>query len=137
MAKVVAVFGATGGQGGGVVTALLGAIGEGKSYTVRAITRNPSSEKAQGLKRRGCEIVKCDLDDDSSVKSAVTGCYGVYLVTNYWDHFSVEKEIEQGKRVTDICKDEGVKHLVYSGLEDVNKAIGIPCGECVYHVGIR
>ena len=126
MVKIVAVFGATGAQGGGVASAVLQAK---EKFAVRAITRNPDSDKAAALRGRGCEVVKCDMDDDTSVRNAVKGCYGVYLVTNYWEHFSMEKEIAQGKRVTDICKEVGVRHLVYSGLENVHKAIGIPCGE--------
>ncbi|CAH3027862.1 unnamed protein product [Porites evermanni] len=128
MPKVITVFGATGGQGGGVVSALLKAINsERKDYAVRAITRNPDGAKGQELKSKGCEVVKCDLDDKESVEKAIRGSYGVFLVTNYWEHFSKEKEIEQGKRVIDVCEALGVKHLIYSGLEHVKKVIGIEC----------
>lgn len=71
----------------------------------------------------------CDLDDKGSVEQAIKGSYGVFLLTNYWEHFSMEKEVEQGKRVIDVCEALGVKHLIYSGLENVKKAIGIECGE--------
>lgn len=128
MPKVITVFGATGGQGGGVVSALLKAINEeGKDYAVRAITRKPEGAKGQELKSKGCEVVKCDMDDKESVEQAIRGSYGVFLVTNYWEHFSKEKEIEQGKRVIDVCEALGVNHLIYSGLENVKKAIGIEC----------
>ena len=63
MEKGISVFGATGGQGGGVVSALLKAIGRGENYAVRALTRNPEGAKGQELKSKGCEVVKCDLDD--------------------------------------------------------------------------
>ena len=130
MPKVITVFGATGGQGGGVVSALLKAINEeGKDYAVRAITRKPEGAKGQELKSKGCEVVKCDMDDKESVEQAIRGSYGVFLVTNYWEHFSKEKEIEQGKRVIDVCEALGVNHLIYSGLENVKKAIGIECGK--------
>lgn len=128
MSKIITVFGATGGQGGGVVCALLKAQNGGEAYyTVRAVTRNPDGPKGQDLKRKGCEVVKCDMDDKASVEEAVRGSYGVFLVTNYWEHFSVQKEIEQGKRVIDISEAVGVKHLIYSGLENVKKSIGIDC----------
>ena len=130
MPKVITVFGATGGQGGGVVSALLKAINEeGKDYAVRAITRKPEGAKGQELKSKRCEVVKCDMDDKESVEQAIRGSYGVFLVTNYWEHFSKEKEIEQGKRVIDVCEALGVNHLIYSGLENVKKAIGIECGK--------
>lgn len=129
MAKIITVFGATGGQGGGVVSGLLKAIDRGEPYAVRAVTRNPDGDKGQKLKNQGCEVVRCDLDDKASVEQAVRGSYGVFLVTNYWEHFSMEKEIEQGKRVIDVCESLGVKHLIYSGLENVKKSLGIDCGE--------
>ena len=129
MPKVITVFGATGGQGGGVICALLKAIARGEDYAVRAVTRNPDGPKAQDLKSKGCEVVRCDMDDSVSVEEAVKGSYGVFLVTNYWEHFSKDKEIDQGKRVVDICEKLGVKHLIYSGLENVKKAIGIDCGK--------
>ena len=129
MAKGISVFGATGGQGGGVVSALLKAIRGGENYAVRALTRNPEGAKGQELKSRGCEVVKCDLDDKESVEKAIHGSYGVFLVTNYWEHFSKGKEIEQGKRVIDVCEALGVNHLIYSGLEHVKKVIGIECGK--------
>lgn len=130
MLKVITVFGATGGQGGGVVSALLKAINKGEGdYAVRAVTRNPDGAKGQDLKSKGCEVVRCDMDDKASVEEAVRGSYGVYLVTNYWEHFSAEKEIEQGKRVIDACEALGVQHLIYSGLENVKRQMGIDCGK--------
>ncbi len=49
MSQVIAVFGSTGMQGGGVVAALL----KSKKFQVRAVTRNAQSDKAKALKNQG------------------------------------------------------------------------------------
>ena len=131
MSKLVTVFGATGAQGGPVARALIARGG----YRVRGVTRNPDSEKAQALKASGIEVVKANLDDPTSVETAVQGAYGVFLVTDYWGIFaklqdpdkSQEAEVAHGKLVGDACKKAGVKHLVYSGLEHVLEIMGKPC----------
>lgn len=125
MTQVVTVFGSTGSQGGSVVRALL----TSTKYTVRAVTRDPNSAKAVALKEKGCEVVRGNLDEAESIRNAVKGAYGVFLVTNYWQDLDKQKEIDQGKRTADICKEERVKHFVYSGLERVDKILGIPCGK--------
>jgi len=124
MSKIISVFGATGQQGGGVIRALLAAKAQGKDYTVRALTRDPSNDKGKALQASGCEVAKCDIDDAASVKTALAGSHGVFLVTNFWAHHSMDKEIEQGKSAADICKEIGVKHLVFSGLECIE--VGTP-----------
>ena len=114
-----------------MVSALLKAIDRGEKYSIRAVTRNPDGPKAADLKAKGCEVVKCDMDDTASVNQGVAGSYGVFLVTNYWEHFSKEKEIEQGKRVIDASAVQGVKHLIYSGLENVKDLMGLDVGELI------
>ena len=97
------------------------------TFKVRGVTRNPDSEKAQALKNAGAEVVKADFNDAASVEAAVSGAYGVYLVTNYWELFDWQKELEQGITVVDACKKAGVKHVVYSGVELLKHIIGKPC----------
>ena len=95
--KIIAVTGATGTQGGGLVRAILADPNSG--FTVRAITRDPNKDKAKALAAAGAEVVQGDLDDVESLKKAFAGAYGVYGVTNFWEHFSGEKEKAQaGKR---------------------------------------
>lgn len=65
--KLVVIVGATGKQGGSVVDALLKSP---ESYTVRAVTRNISSSKAQSLVARGVEVVTGDLDNHNSLLKA-------------------------------------------------------------------
>ncbi|XP_006084982.1 nmrA-like family domain-containing protein 1 [Myotis lucifugus] len=118
--KVIAVFGATGSQGGSVARALL----ESKKFAVRAVTRNVTQPKALVLQELGAEVVKGDLNDKASVEAALQDAYGVFLVTNYWEHHSKEEEVSQGKLVADVTKRLGVKHVVFSGLENVKRLTG-------------
>lgn len=84
--KVIAVFGATGAQGGGLARAILADPDGG--FAVRAITRDPDSEKAKELAAAGAEVVAGDVDDEGSLASALAGAYGAYCVTFFWAHFS-------------------------------------------------
>ncbi|XP_070537276.1 nmrA-like family domain-containing protein 1 [Ptychodera flava] len=111
MPKVIAVVGATGFQGGSVARALL----QESKYKVRAITRNPLSEKAAALKKLGAEVVKADLDDMGSPVAAFDGCYGLYATTFIDDHYDVNIEKRQGKTMVDAAKATGIKHFIYSG----------------------
>lgn len=77
--------------------------------------------KAQVLRDLGAKVVEGDLNDKASVEAALKGAYGAFLVTNFWDHFSKEKEVCQGKVVADVAKSQGLKHVVYSGLENVKR----------------
>ncbi|XP_016015192.2 nmrA-like family domain-containing protein 1 [Rousettus aegyptiacus] len=115
--KVIAVFGATGTQGGSVAKAIL----EGKKFTVRAITRNVTHPNALALQDLGAEVVKGDLNDEASVEAAVKGAYGAFLVTNFWEGNSKKKEVYQGKLVADVDKRLGLKHVVFSGLVNVKR----------------
>ncbi|XP_072050145.1 nmrA-like family domain-containing protein 1 [Amphiura filiformis] len=121
-AKVIAVFGATGMQGGGVVTALL----KNKNFEVRAVTRNTKSDKAKALEKTGVKVVEGNYDDLKCLSSILSGCHGVFAVTNYWEILDVNKEIQQGKNLVDACKAAGVKHLIFSGVEDIRGRTGKP-----------
>lgn len=124
MANLIVVFGATGIQGGSVARYLLQ---DTRSFKVRAVTRHPNSEKAQKLAELGAEVVRADLDDPSTLPEALSGCHGVFGVTNIWEHNSKAKEIEQGKALVDACKEAGVKHLIFSLQPSVEEAIGVEC----------
>ncbi|XP_018423530.1 PREDICTED: nmrA-like family domain-containing protein 1 [Nanorana parkeri] len=118
--KMITVFGATGSQGCSVVKALL----KDCSFSVRAVTRDVTKPAAQKMKEDGVEVVAADLNDEESVKAALKGTYGVFVVTNFWEHMDKNKEVEQGKRIADLCKELGLQHVVYSGLENVHKLTG-------------
>ncbi|MCY7353894.1 MAG: NmrA/HSCARG family protein [Lysobacter sp.] len=114
--KLIAVVGATGAQGGGLVRAILDDTDGG--FAVRAITRDVDSDKARALVARGAEVVRADLDDVASLEQALQGAHGAYFVTNFWEHFSPDKESAQAKNLAQAAKAAGVKHVVWSTLED-------------------
>ena len=117
--KIIAVVGATGAQGGGLVRAILQ---DGRSpFAVRAITRNATSEKARALAAMGAEVVQADLDDQPSLERAFAGAHGAFCVTNFWEHFSPAKEQAQARNMAAAAKAAGVKHVVWSTLEDTRK----------------
>ena len=117
--KIIAVVGSTGSQGGGLANAILADPNGG--FAARAITRDPSKDKAQALKAKGAEVVQADIDDVESLKKAFAGVYGVYGVTNFREHFSAAKQKQQAKNIAEAAKAAGVKHVIWSTLEDTRK----------------
>lgn len=117
--KIIAVIGATGSQGGGLVRAILADPSGG--FAARAVTRDPGKDKAKALASRGAEVVQGDLDDVESLKKAFAGAHGVYAVTNFWEHFSAEKEKQQAKNIAEAARAAGVKHVIWSTLEDTRQ----------------
>ncbi|HKP49715.1 MAG TPA: NmrA/HSCARG family protein, partial [Gemmatimonadales bacterium] len=117
--KIIAVVGATGAQGGGLARAILADRNGG--FSVRAITRKPDSDKAQALKNAGAEVVAADVDDPASIRRAFTGAYGAFCLTNYWEHFSPERELTQARNQAQAAKDAGLQHVIWSTLEDTRK----------------
>ncbi|RPI93389.1 MAG: NmrA/HSCARG family protein, partial [Chloroflexi bacterium] len=116
--RIVVVTGATGRQGGAVIRALLDA-----GWRVRALTRNPESEKARALSALGAEVVRGDMEDRRSLQPVFEGAYGVYSVQNPMLS-SLEAEVTQGKQVADVAKEANVQHLVY-GSTGLGKPTGI------------
>ena len=114
--KIIAVLGATGAQGGGLCRAILDDKGGG--YKVRALTRNPKSDMAKELERMGAEVVAVDVDDVESLKKGFRGAYAAYCVTFFWEHFTPGKELAQAKNMAEAAKQTGVKHVIWSTLED-------------------
>ena len=113
--KIILVTGATGAQGGSVAKALLA---ENK-FAVRILTRNAISKNALALQAAGAEIAEGNLDNIESLKAAMKDCYGVFGVTNFWEHF--DKEYGQGKNLIDAVYQSGIKHFVFHALPDYNK----------------
>ena len=121
MSKVIAVTGATGQQGGGLVRAILADPDGG--FAVRAITRTPDSDRAQELAALGAEVVQADIDDPISLERAFAGAHGAYCVTNFWEHFDAEREIIQARNLAGAAKAAGVAHVIWSTLEDTRELV--------------
>ena len=119
--KIIAVVGATGAQGGGLVRAILN--DANSPFRVRALTRDINSDKAKLLSRLGAEVVAADVDDEESLRRAFQGAYGVYCVTFFWAHFSPEKETAQASAMARAAKAAGAQHAIWSTFEDTRKWI--------------
>ena len=119
--KIIAVVGASGAQGGGVCRAVLK--DAGGVYRIRAVARNAGSDKAKELEKLGAEVVEADIDDVESLKRAFHGAHGAFCVTFFWEHMSPEKELAQAKNMADAAKDAGVRHVIWSTLEDTRELV--------------
>jgi uncharacterized protein YbjT (DUF2867 family) len=116
--KLVAVIGATGQQGGGVVRALQAR----EEFKVRALTRNPDKHRELAE-----EVVEADLDQPETLNAAFEGAHGVFLVTNFdararWEEGT--NELKQATAAVRAAKDSGVKHFIWSTLPDVEAISG-------------
>ncbi len=116
---IIAVVGATGAQGGGLVRAI--AADRDGPFTARAITRNPSSDKAQALAKLGVEVVAGDAEDAPSLVRAFAGAHGAFCVTNYWEHLSAERDGVQASAMARASRRADLKHVIWSTLEDTRK----------------
>lgn len=119
--KIITVFGATGAQGGGLARAILN--DKNSEFAVRAVTRDTTSDKAKALAASGAELVAADIDDPESMKKALDGAYGAFFVTFFWAHFSAEKETAEAKSMAEAAKAAGLKHVIWSTLEDVRNYV--------------
>lgn len=129
--KVIAVLGATGNQGRGVVKALLDA---SRDFAVRSITRDPDGQAAQNLlalvsNHNGLTLVRGDVYDAESLLGAFQGADGVFAMTQshvsgtvYNTEVDIRHELEAGHNIVDAAAKAGVKHFVFSSLPNIKKA---------------
>ncbi|KIW17985.1 hypothetical protein PV08_02271 [Exophiala spinifera] len=117
MAKILAVFGATGTQGGSVISNVLSDPELSQRYKLRAITRDNNSSKAQALKKRQVEVVTDDSSNPASIESALTGADFVFLMsTPSWGPNAVEDEFNTIKSIADIAVRQGLEYIIFSTL---------------------
>ena len=117
--KIIAVVGATGAQGGGLVRAIM--LDKNSNFRVRAITRDVNSEKARELAKLGAEVVAADIDDEASLTEALQGAHSAFFVTFFWEHFSPEKEIAEASNMARAAKATDIRHAIWSTLEDTRQ----------------
>jgi uncharacterized protein YbjT (DUF2867 family) len=117
--KIIAVIGATGAQGGGLARAILDRPDSG--FAARAVSRRTDSDKVKALAARGAEVVAADLDDPASLRAAFKGAWGAYCVTNFWEHFSPDKELAQARNLAEAARTAGLRHVIWSTLEDTRR----------------
>lgn len=116
----IAVFGATGRQGGAVARALL----DGGGWRVRALSRSPDSPAARRLAAAGAEVVRADMDDPASLDAALAGVHGVYSVQNGVVS-GIEAEVRQGRNVADAAQRAGVRHVVFGSAGTGDSGTGV------------
>jgi uncharacterized protein YbjT (DUF2867 family) len=68
-------------------------------------------------------VVKANVDDPASLRRAFEGAYGAFCVTFFWEHFSPEKEISEAGHMAEAAKQAGVRHVIWSTLEDTRRFI--------------
>ncbi len=117
--NIIAVVGATGAQGGGLVRAILN--DTSGRFTARALTRNPASDNARALATLGAEVVAVDIDNEASLKKAFAGAWGAFCVTFFWAHFKPEQEIAEAAAMARAAKAAGLQHAIWSTLEDTRR----------------
>lgn len=119
--KIITIFGATGAQGGGLARAILG--DTSSQFAVRAVTRDITSDKSKELASMGAELFEGDIDNVDSLRKSLQGAYGAFFVTFFWTHFSPEKEMNEARSMAEAAKYAGIKHAIWSTLEDTRKLV--------------
>ena len=118
--RTILITGVTGHQGGAVTKALHGA-----GFHLRGLTRKPDGEHATALARDGVDIVKGDLDDETTLRRALAGAWGVFGVQTPFEA-GIAREEAQGKRLATLARAAGVEHYVYTSVGSAHLRTGIP-----------
>jgi uncharacterized protein YbjT (DUF2867 family) len=126
--RTILITGVTGHQGGAVAHAL-----GGTGFALRGLTRKPQSEQAAALTRFGIDIVQGDLDDEGSLRRALSGAWGVFGVQNSGEA-GVQREEVQGKRLATLAREAGVEHYVYTSVGSANRGTAVPHFESKWHI---
>ncbi|ONK10234.1 NmrA family NAD(P)-binding protein [Streptomyces sp. MP131-18] len=118
----VLVTGATGRQGGSVARALLAA-----GVPVRALVRDPATDRAGAVEALGAELVTGDLHDRDSVVRAAGGARAVFSVqmpAMTAEGFDFEGEVTQGINLVEGAKAAGVPQFVHTSVTGAGQHTG-------------
>jgi uncharacterized protein YbjT (DUF2867 family) len=115
---LITVVGATSKQGRSVVHTLL----QSGRYRVRALTRRGDAPEAQSLARQGAELATVPLEPGHTkdLVNAFRGSHGAFLMTPPITPPATH-EMALGKQQADAALEAGVQHVIFSGLENVDK----------------
>lgn len=118
----VLVTGATGKQGGATARALLAA-----GVPVRALVRDPSTERARAVEALGAELVTGDLYDRGSLPPAIKGARAVFSV-QMPDLNDLEGDAEwiQGRNLVDAAREVGVPQFVHTSVSGAGQHRSAP-----------
>lgn len=122
--STIAVFAATGSQGGAVTDALLA-----HGVTVRALLRDITSDKARALAERGAELAKIDVHDARSLASALEGVDAFWFMTTPpggMQDADTEGETAQGIALADAAVAAKVPHIVFSSVGGADRDSHVP-----------
>jgi uncharacterized protein YbjT (DUF2867 family) len=120
----VLVTGATGRQGGATTRALLAA-----EIPVRALVRDPDTDRAKAIEALGADLVVGDLHDRASVTRAAEGARGVFSVQMpaiTAAGFDFDGEISQGANLVEGAKAAGVRHFVHTSVTGAGRQAEAP-----------
>jgi uncharacterized protein YbjT (DUF2867 family) len=120
--RTIAVVGATGAQGGGLVRAI--SHDPDGEFRARALTREPSSAAARALSAlANVDVVAADLEDPASIEAAFAGAHGAFCVTFFWADMSTATEFRHATTMAAAARAAGVQHVVWSTLEDTRRFV--------------
>jgi uncharacterized protein YbjT (DUF2867 family) len=114
---LITIVGATSKQGRSATHSLL----QSGRYRVRALTRKTDTPEAKNLAEKGAELVSVSLElgHEKELVEAFRGSYGAFLMTPPMMPETGEADV--GKQLADAAVDAGVQHVIFAGLENVDK----------------
>ena len=128
----IAVFAATGSQGGAVTDALLA-----QGAHVRALIRDTNSDKAKGLAGRGVELAQIDVHDAASLVTALEGVDAFWFMTTPpggMQDADTDGETAQGIALADAAAAARVPHVVFSSVGGAERDSRVPHFDSKYRV---
>ncbi|MFT8365863.1 MAG: NmrA/HSCARG family protein [Gluconobacter cerinus] len=118
---IILITGATGQQGGATIRELL----RRGQWEVRAMVRDLQTPKAEVLTKLGVKLILGNLDDATSLRSALANVHGVLSVQSPMKIGSTGEE-RRGKLLATLAVESGVKHFVQCSAGGVERRSRVP-----------